>query len=159
MARFTLWITTWKKHTMENWVTLELEWFAERQETKRVRKTLLCSHEVQSGPSCFLNSFSERSLGVAGSRLSLILDQLFMSKGLYMNVSLASIQHAIKITKAKSKLSYWRVMCDIGRLPKNCCWWKIPQPPGATLRGVPVQGEITGVQPRCLTGRAQRRFT
>ena len=36
---------------------------------KRVRKTLPLSHKVQNGPPCFLNSFSERSLGVAGSRL------------------------------------------------------------------------------------------
>jgi len=43
-----------------------------------------------------------------------------MSKGLYMNVSLVSIQHTFKVTKAKSKLSYHGVVCDISRLPKVC---------------------------------------
>ena len=33
-----------------------------------VRETLLLSHKVRKGPPCFLNSFSERSLGAAGSR-------------------------------------------------------------------------------------------
>jgi len=56
-----------------------------------------------------------------------------MSKGLYMNVSLALIQYAIKVTKAKSKLSYYRYMCDTGRLPKICCWWKISLLWGAYL--------------------------
>jgi len=30
---------------------------------------------------------------------------------------------------------------------------------GATLRGVPVQGEITTMQPSCLSWRAQRSLT
>jgi len=68
------------------------------------------SHEVQKGPLCFLKSFSERSLGAAGSRAGLRLDQRFMSKGLYMNVSLASIWHALEVAKAKLKLSYYRIM-------------------------------------------------
>jgi len=42
---------------------------------QRVRKTLLLGHEVQNGPPCFLNSFSERSLGAAASRISSRLDQ------------------------------------------------------------------------------------
>jgi len=71
---------------------------------KKVRKTLLFSCEVENGPPGFLNSFSERRLGVAGFRLSPRLDQWFMSKGLNINISLASIQHAIKFTKAKPKL-------------------------------------------------------
>jgi len=38
---------------------------------KSVRKTLPMSHKVPNGPSCFLIS-SERSLAVAGSKLSLV---------------------------------------------------------------------------------------
>jgi len=56
----------------------------------------------------FLNSFSERSLRAAGSRPSPRLGPQFMSTGLHMNVSLASIQHAIKVIRAKSKLPYYR---------------------------------------------------
>jgi len=69
---------------------------------KRVRKTLPLSHQVQNRPRHFLNFSSERKLAIPGSRCSLRLYQWFMSKGLYMNVSLTSIQHAIKFTKAKS---------------------------------------------------------
>ena len=36
------------------------------------------SHEVQNGRPCFLNSISEKSLGAAGSKLSLRLGQRFM---------------------------------------------------------------------------------
>jgi len=43
-------------------------------------EALPLSDKVQNGPFCFLNSFSERSLGAAGSRLSL-RPQQFMSKG------------------------------------------------------------------------------
>ena len=46
-----------------------------------MRETLPLSHEVQNGHLCFLNSFSERSLGAAGSRLILRLGQQFMSNG------------------------------------------------------------------------------
>jgi len=52
----------------------------------------------------FLNSFLERSLGDAGSKLHLRLDQRFLSKELYMHISLASVQQAIEATKAKSSL-------------------------------------------------------
>jgi len=38
-------------------------------------KALPLSHEAQNGPPCFLNSFSERSLGVAGSTSSPRLGQ------------------------------------------------------------------------------------
>ena len=38
------------------------------------------SHKFQNGPPYFLNSFSEGSLGAAGSRTSL-RSQWFMSKG------------------------------------------------------------------------------
>lgn len=51
-----------------------------REEIHRVRKNLLLSHNIQNWPPCFLNSFSERSLGPAGSRLSLRLGQWFMPK-------------------------------------------------------------------------------
>jgi len=37
------------------------------------------SHQVQTGPPCFLNSFPERSLGAAGLRTNLRPQQL-MSK-------------------------------------------------------------------------------
>ena len=46
-----------------------------------MRETLPLSHEVQNGPLCFLNSFSERSLGAAGSKLHPRLGQQFMSNG------------------------------------------------------------------------------
>jgi len=62
-----------------------------------------------------------------------------MSKGLYMNVSVSSIQLANKVTKAKSKLSYY------SHLPKICHWWKMPLPWEAALRGVPAQGEIAAM--------------
>ena len=159
MARFTLLMTAWKKHTKENWVIHMLEWSAERPETTRVRDALPLSHEVQNVPPCFLNSISEGNVRASGSRLSPRLDQCFVSKGLHMNVSLASIQHTIKVIKAKSKLSRYRVMHDVGRLPKICHWWKISLLWGATLNGVPVQGQITTIQPPCPAGRAQRRLT
>jgi len=66
-----------------------------------------------------------------------------MFKGLYMNVQF-SISYQSKI-----ELSYYRVMHNIGRLPKICHWWKI-----SALRSVPG-----GAHPRCLAGRAQRRLT
>jgi len=44
-------------------------------------KALPLSHEVQKGPPCFLNSFLERSLGVAGSSLSPRLGRQFMAEG------------------------------------------------------------------------------
>ena len=47
-----------------------------------LREAVPLSHEVQKGPPCFLNSFSERSLGAAASSLSPRLGQRFMSKGL-----------------------------------------------------------------------------
>jgi len=75
-----------------------------------------------------------------------------------MNVSLASIQHAIKVTKAKSKL-YYRVVCSICHLPKICRWWKLSLLQGATLRDIVAQGEITAMQPHCLEGRVQRKLT
>ncbi|GAB0202635.1 hypothetical protein GRJ2_002729100 [Grus japonensis] len=49
-----------------------------------LREALPLRHEVQKGPPCFLNSFSERSLGAARSSLSPRLGQRFMSKGLYV---------------------------------------------------------------------------
>jgi len=57
----------------------------------------------------FLNSCSERSLGAAGSRPSPRLGQRFVSTGLHMKVSWASVQHAIKVIRAKSTLPYYRV--------------------------------------------------
>jgi len=48
-----------------------------------------------------------------------------MSKKFYTKVSLASIQHALKVTNAKLKLSHYRVMPSPGHLPKICLWWKI----------------------------------
>lgn len=47
---------------------------------ERAAEHLPLSHRVQNGPPCILNSFSERSLGVAGPKLSLRLDQQFKSK-------------------------------------------------------------------------------
>jgi len=117
------------------------------------------SHEVQDGAPCLLNSFSERNLDTDGSRLSLSLCPQFLSEELYVNASLASVQHAIKVMKAESKLPCYRVMHVIGRLPKICHWWKVSLPQGATLRGDPAQGEITAMQPCCLAGRAQGRLT
>ena len=55
------------------------------------KENLPLSHEVQNGPSCFLNSFSERSLGAAGSNLSPGLGQLFMAKGIICAPSILSI--------------------------------------------------------------------
>jgi len=51
---------------------------------KTIRDTLPLSHEVQRGLLCILKSLSERTLGVAGSRLSSRLGQRFMSKWLYV---------------------------------------------------------------------------
>ena len=120
MARFTLLITAWKKHTKENWVTLQLEWFTERLETQRVRKTLPLSHEVQSGLPCFLNSFSERSLSVARSKPSLRLGQRFMSKGLYMQCFISinsacnqSYQDKIKVTTLQGYARYRSLAKDL----------------------------------------------
>ena len=48
------------------------------------REALPLSPEVQKAPPCSLNSFSERSLGAAGSSLSPRLGQQFKSKGLYI---------------------------------------------------------------------------
>ena len=45
------------------------------------REKLPLSHKVQNGTPCFLNSFAERSLGAAGSRLRPRLGQQFMSNG------------------------------------------------------------------------------
>jgi len=44
------------------------------------RETIPLSHKVQNGPPHFLNSYSERSLGVAGFRTG-FRPQWFMSKG------------------------------------------------------------------------------
>ena len=55
---------------------------AVRESDKRQRSTLPLSHDVQSRPSCVLNSVSEESLGAAGSTPSPRLGQRFMSKGL-----------------------------------------------------------------------------
>jgi len=52
---------------------------------KTVRETHPLSREIQRGPPCILNSFLERSPGVAGARLSLRLGRRFMSKGLNMH--------------------------------------------------------------------------
>ena len=83
----------------------------------------------------FLNSCSERSLGAAGSRPSPRLGQRFVSTGLHMKVSWASVQHAIKVIRAKSTLPYYRVRHDTGRLPKLSRWWKISLPRGVYPEG------------------------
>ena len=49
-----------------------------------VREMLLLSHEAEKGPPCFSCSFSQRSLGAAGSTPRPRLGQQLMSKGLYM---------------------------------------------------------------------------
>jgi len=46
---------------------------------KVIRETIPLNHKVQNGPSCFLNTFTERNLGAAESRLNL-RPQQFMSK-------------------------------------------------------------------------------
>lgn len=79
MTRFTLVITRWRKYTEENWVSIELGCFTQRTEIRRVRKTPPLSHEVQKGPTCFLNSFW--SLGLPRSNLNPRPGQHFMSKG------------------------------------------------------------------------------
>ena len=48
--------------------------------TRWVKEALPLIHKVQNGPPCFLDSFSERSLGAAGSNPSLRLGQWFMAK-------------------------------------------------------------------------------
>jgi len=54
--------------------------YAEGKKVCKVhRQTLLLSHQVWTEPPCFPNSFSERSLGAAGSGTDL-RPQQFMSK-------------------------------------------------------------------------------
>lgn len=53
------------------------------KEIQRVRKSLLLSHKVQSGPTCFLNSLW--SLGAVRSNLSLRLGQWVISNGIIYN--------------------------------------------------------------------------
>lgn len=54
--------------------------YTETKLNKRARKTLFLIHEDQNGRFCFLNSVSERSLSVAGSKLSPRFGQQFMFK-------------------------------------------------------------------------------
>jgi len=59
---------------MEYKIEEGFEWemiYTEQMKVQGGRETLLLSHHVQARPHCFLNSFSERSLGVAGSRTGL----------------------------------------------------------------------------------------
>ena len=97
----------------------------------------------------FLNSFSERSLRAAGSRPSPRLGPQFMSTGLHMNVSLASIQHAIKVYQGKIKVTILQrgtvqvasKSSAVG-VRSLCLKQRI-------LRDVTARGEITAMQPRC----------
>ena len=58
------------------------QWFMSNGISAKGKENLPLSHRIQSRPPHFLNSFSERSLGAAGSRPSPRLGQGFMSNGI-----------------------------------------------------------------------------
>lgn len=60
-------------------------WAEWKLQMRFIEKSFLLSYEVQKGLPCFLNFFSERRLGAAGSNSSPRLGQLFLSKG-YIDV-------------------------------------------------------------------------
>lgn len=88
--------------------------------------------EVQKGPTCFLNSLSEKDLHAARSTANPRLGQWFMSKGYIYMPKQSSISLSRTSKFSRLLITYWESV----RVMKNSQPWEV------TLKGNPTQGEI-----------------